>query len=159
MSVGRERQTEQDRVSDVDDAARESRRAKHECLAACAVIFLSVTLPLPDLSGHILHLPSICPFYYLTGLPCPGCGLTRAFVLIGHGDLRQSLALHPLGWLAYTAFLTVFIDGAPMLIGLRDRALLPRSARSRILWFCLLATLAAGLLRLAEYVMGWRHNF
>lgn len=29
-----------------------------------------------------------CPFRALTGLPCPGCGATRAVVLFAHGDPR-----------------------------------------------------------------------
>ena len=29
-----------------------------------------------------------CPFRAATGLPCPFCGATRAFVLAGHGDGR-----------------------------------------------------------------------
>ena len=72
-----------------------------------AAIFATVTgifaasllLPLPGSDGSIAHLPSLCPFYNITGLPCPGCGLTRAFVSLGHGQWLQSLHWHPLGWL------------------------------------------------------------
>jgi hypothetical protein len=38
--------------------------------------------------------------------PCPGCGLTRATLLMLHGHVRESLAMHPLavpmiaGWAA-----------------------------------------------------------
>ena len=59
----------------------------------------SLLLPLPGSDGSIAHLPSLCPFYNITGLPCPGCGLTRAFVSLGHGQWLQSLHWHPLGWL------------------------------------------------------------
>lgn len=31
----------------------------------------------------------------LTGLECPGCGMTRAFLLIGHGRLAAAAAMHP----------------------------------------------------------------
>jgi hypothetical protein len=41
--------------------------------------------------------PSFCPFKVLTGLPCPGCGLTRSTVTLLHGDLSASLYFHPLG--------------------------------------------------------------
>jgi hypothetical protein len=30
------------------------------------------------------------------GIPCPGCGLTRATLALAHGDLRGALHLHPL---------------------------------------------------------------
>jgi hypothetical protein len=49
------------------------------------------------LAGHAL--PGLCAFYELTGIPCPGCGLTRAWVFVLHGDLGASLSHHPLGWL------------------------------------------------------------
>ena len=41
--------------------------------------------------------PVICPFRLLTGLPCPGCGLTRSWVFALHGDIGASLAAHPFG--------------------------------------------------------------
>ncbi|WP_420040251.1 DUF2752 domain-containing protein [Gordonia sp. MP11Mi] len=41
--------------------------------------------------------PVICPFRRLTGLPCPGCGLTRAFVYTMHGDLPSAFAAHAFG--------------------------------------------------------------
>jgi len=41
--------------------------------------------------------PSLCPFKLVTGLPCPGCGMTRSVVTLMHGDLTASLYFHPLG--------------------------------------------------------------
>ena len=41
--------------------------------------------------------PVLCPFRALTGLPCPGCGLTRSWVQLVHGDVAASLAAHPFG--------------------------------------------------------------
>ncbi|HEX2735910.1 MAG TPA: DUF2752 domain-containing protein [Polyangiaceae bacterium] len=38
----------------------------------------------------------LCPFAAVTGLPCPGCGLTRATLALVHGDLTAALRLHPL---------------------------------------------------------------
>ncbi len=42
------------------------------------------------------HQIRLCPIYRLFHRPCPGCGLTRAFLLLFQGKLRQSLAYHPL---------------------------------------------------------------
>jgi len=38
----------------------------------------------------------LCVSAGLFGLPCPGCGLTRASLLLLHGDLGGALSLHPL---------------------------------------------------------------
>ena len=55
------------------------------------------------------HLPR-CVFRSLTGIPCPGCGSTRAATAMLQGDLASSLASNPL---AASAGL-VFVVGAPL---------------------------------------------
>jgi hypothetical protein len=70
-------------------------------------------IPLPDtcLSRTVLHIP------------CPGCGLTRSFVYLAHGQWNASWNVHKLGWLLalvvvmqipYRAFALVKRDPAPM---------------------------------------------
>lgn len=39
----------------------------------------------------------ICAVKHFLGLPCPGCGLTTAFIRLTHGDIRGSIDAHPLG--------------------------------------------------------------
>lgn len=39
-----------------------------------------------------------CPVHALTGVPCPGCGLTRAAWLALHGDVAGATRMHPLVW-------------------------------------------------------------
>lgn len=38
----------------------------------------------------------LCPLAGSFGIPCPGCGLTRATLALLHGDVRGALHLHPL---------------------------------------------------------------
>ena len=37
-----------------------------------------------------------CPVYRLTGIPCPGCGLTRAWRCFLAGDWKSAVGYHPL---------------------------------------------------------------
>src|SRR6476659_1051053 len=60
-----------------------------------------------------LSLPGwVCPFFRLTGIPCPGCGLTRAVILLLKGDLQASLRFHafaPLVLLTAVALILVLL--------------------------------------------------
>jgi len=38
----------------------------------------------------------VCPFHAFTGLPCPGCGTTRAVLALAHGDLAGAFGWNPL---------------------------------------------------------------
>jgi hypothetical protein len=63
---------------------------------------------------EVFHL--ICPFRHLTGVPCLGCGGTRALLALARGDLQLALTWNPLVaigalaavvWLAYAAVVTL----------------------------------------------------
>lgn len=41
--------------------------------------------------------PLFCPFKALTGIPCPGCGLTRSFRAIALGQWDAALDFHLFG--------------------------------------------------------------
>jgi len=43
------------------------------------------------LQDHLLR----CPFKYLTGIDCPGCGFQRSVLALISGDLHKSLSLYP----------------------------------------------------------------
>lgn len=49
----------------------------------------------------------LCPLHALTQLPCPGCGLTRAFVLVAAGELRTAVGAHPFVLALYPLFLAL----------------------------------------------------
>ncbi|HUZ85921.1 MAG TPA: DUF2752 domain-containing protein [Candidatus Baltobacterales bacterium] len=46
-------------------------------------------------AAHVAMPP--CPFYYLTGHPCPFCGGTRSFAYMWRGDVVDAVRLYPLG--------------------------------------------------------------
>ena len=60
-------------------------------------------------AGYILvfqlFLHTICPMQLIFGLPCPGCGLTRAATLLITGHFAQSFQMHPflIAWILMAA--------------------------------------------------------
>lgn len=53
------------------------------------LVLCGVPVSLEMVVAHLLGLG--CPFRDLTGLDCPGCGATRAFLSLVHGDLLTAL--------------------------------------------------------------------
>ena len=52
-----------------------------------------------------------CPIRWLTGIPCPGCGLSRAYLALLQGDLVGAFAFHPLFWAVPVLILAVWWKG------------------------------------------------
>ncbi len=71
---------------------------------AAAAILLIARLLRPSLSGVGTHeqlgLPA-CPFYHLTGLPCPSCGFTTSFAYGARFDLHNSFFTNPAGFVLF----------------------------------------------------------
>lgn len=53
-------------------------------------------LPVPALDKGI-PLPGMCVSRTILGVSCPGCGLTRSFVALAHGDLGHAIEWNPMG--------------------------------------------------------------
>jgi hypothetical protein len=60
-----------------------------------------------------------CPVLLVAGVPCPTCGVTRAFLLALHGDVVGATRMHPLMWLAVPV--TLLFLGAELLGYARTR--------------------------------------
>jgi hypothetical protein len=63
----------------------------------------------------------VCPLFKLTGILCPGCGLTRGFHALFHGDVLTALHFNAL--LPIFAFLIGFMFVSLVLIVIRGRGL------------------------------------
>ena len=44
----------------------------------------------------MIKITSLCPIKAITGLECPGCGITRMFVALFHGNIYQAFRYNPL---------------------------------------------------------------
>lgn len=79
--------------------------ASTSLVAAGGVVASGVALVLSP--EHIEDGPVLCPFRRVTGLPCPGCGLTRSWVYGAHGWWGESFNAHPFGLLLLAAVLAL----------------------------------------------------
>ncbi len=68
----------------------------------CSLVAAVVYVATHDPAAPGTHLPA-CPFYAMTGLWCPGCGLTRATHALLHGNIATALG--------FNLFLPVFLAG------------------------------------------------
>jgi hypothetical protein len=91
-------------------------------------------------------LPCLCPFRALSGIPCPGCGMTGALLALAKGDLIEAVAHNPF------SMLLLFLAGLSLL---PDRALkrLPSQAHAIMSHFLILSLLSVGFYWLAFRVL------
>ncbi|HWM92562.1 MAG TPA: DUF2752 domain-containing protein [Thermoanaerobaculia bacterium] len=91
---------------------------------------------------------SICFTRRFLGIPCPGCGMTRAFAHLAKGDWAAALAAHPLSPVLAAEFLLIWIAwGRAALRGLPlprpawlERAVIAHLAVLCALWLGRLST-------------------
>jgi hypothetical protein len=55
-----------------------------------------VTIPFTQ-----IPLPELCSFRRMTGMDCAGCGMTRCFISLGHGDVPGAWNYNPAGVLLF----------------------------------------------------------
>ncbi len=66
--------------------------------------FKSVFLALGAFAAYyiivgVVMKQSTCIIRNTTGIPCPGCGMTRSYIHLLHGDVGGAYRMHPLFWL------------------------------------------------------------
>lgn len=60
---------------------------------------LLIPLSLIALIYLVFHLVGIgCPIKFVTGVSCPGCGMSRACLWLLAGDIGNAFYFHPLFW-------------------------------------------------------------
>ena len=74
--------------------------------AAAAVLVLSFNMSvvgssLVYLPGSSIPLPESCTARLFLGIHCPGCGLTRAFISISHGQFPDAWNYNPASFMVY----------------------------------------------------------
>lgn len=111
------------------------------------LLIASALLPLPQ-HNAIAGMPSICAFHNLTGWPCPGCGLTRAWVSMAHGQFANALVWHPLGPILFLSAVSYTVWSAWLALT-RPTFPLPSQLQTRLIACFALTMLGFWALRLA----------
>ena len=53
------------------------------------------------LPGTTIPLPELCTSKRIWGMDCPGCGLTRGFISISHGQFQRAWHFNPASFVVY----------------------------------------------------------
>jgi hypothetical protein len=121
-------------------------RTRDLSILLALVLWLVYTRVFWALQALHLTIPP-CPFYFITGHPCPFCGGTRSFAFMWQGDIANSVRLYPLG----PALFAGAIAGAGALAAglVTGRTWTPRFTRSQ--WIAL--GIGAGSLLLFSWAL------
>ena len=94
-------------------------------LLGLSAMFVTSALWQPSDDGIIL-----CPFRAITGIPCPGCGMTRAFCALAHGHILRAIRYNALSPFLFLAAIIAWMGAAAAALnlqGVRERlARIPR---------------------------------
>ncbi len=104
-----------------------------------------------ELMGAQIDLPQSCMFRHLTGIDCPGCGLTRSFVHMAQADICQAFRFNAMGPILYVICLLQIPYRISEYYGLWKSSHWWPKIRKRldvITWFLVAGLVAAWVLRL-----------
>ncbi len=118
--------------------------------AAAALLFFGAGwIGLPSGAGF-----TICAFRRLTGIPCPGCGLTRAMAALARGELLLALHFHPFAPLILGEAAALWAAIGAAVVRRRPFTLPPRLLQQLVIWQAA-ALMALWLGRLATGTLPW----
>lgn len=86
-----------------------------------------------------------CPLHQMTGLNCPGCGLTRGFHALFHGDILGALHFNAL--IPFYIFFFGYAALTLVLIAFRGRGLSTKIFQPRFIYGFLIFALVFGVVR------------
>ena len=75
---------------------------KEKLIICCSVLLVIAFM-------YFLELP--CPFQFLFKIDCPGCGITRAYIALLHGDCKTAFDLNHMFWSVPLCLVLYLYDG------------------------------------------------
>ena len=100
---------------------KHSRKLAALTLAGLSLVFLASGLFSPAGTSPSDDYFTICGFKNMTGLPCPGCGLTHSFCALAKGNVAVAFAFNALGPLLFLALALIWVR-ALLVLGNRTEA-------------------------------------
>ncbi len=141
-------------VTSEDEMARDPGQHYTYLVIVGAFLILPFFLTFEPGSGNGVMLfscriPYTCMTRRVFGVKCPGCGLTRSFVLLTHGRLRESLRAHRVGVLLYLFFVVQVFFRVHCLRNMG------RPLSRRWLWLQRWLPLGVIVLLILNWIAGW----
>jgi hypothetical protein len=90
-----------------------------------------------------------CPLYQMTGLACPGCGLTRGFHALFHGDVLTALDYNAL--LPFYALFFVYLAASLFTVAVRGRGFTFKPFKPKIVYGFLVVSILFAVVRNLPY--------
>jgi hypothetical protein len=87
----------------------------------------------------------VCPLFSMTGIACPGCGLTRGFHALSRGDIVSALDYNAL--LPFYAFILGYFLVSLILLAVKGQGLSFKIFRPKMMWSFLAISLVFAVVR------------
>ena len=94
-------------------------------------------------------LGALCWVHAAFGIDCPMCGMTRSFVALAHGHVREAFAFHAAGPLLFVAMIALVVAVAVVTIK-RATPLVERPRFQQIFQTVAYACLAVGVIHMVR---------
>lgn len=98
--------------------------------------------------------PTLCPMRLITGLPCPGCGLTRSWTAAAHGDFADAFSYNIFGPVSLIATIMFVTAVGILLIRGRPAASITRVLRHPIVIAVVVIWVLYGIARVVDQLVG-----
>lgn len=133
-----------------DPAVSEGRLTRTGALPLVGAMVAAVGVAAVANPATIEDGPVLCPFRLMTGLPCPGCGLTRSWVYFVHGQWEDAFAANPFGPVLLLACAVYAVMVLVALIGRRPPPDLGKVLRSPVFYAVGGVWILFGIVRLVD---------
>ncbi|MCZ4548425.1 DUF2752 domain-containing protein [Gordonia rubripertincta] len=98
--------------------------------------------------------PTMCPMRLITGLPCPGCGLTRSWVASAHGDFAGAFSYNIFGPISFVATILFVVAVGILTARRKPTAPIARLFRHPVVIAVVVIWVLYGIARVIDHLVG-----